>query len=77
MGCKYIEAGVGMYCTCFLFHSRFKYSMSCVCNEADCFIVCLLQDHSHSRTASNFVLAPLIRFLLVCLEESLVTLKLT
>jgi hypothetical protein len=73
--CKYIEIGVGLYCTSFLFHSRFEGSMSV--NEADYFIVCLSRDHFHSRTASKLVLTPLIRFLLGCLEESPVTLKLT
>jgi hypothetical protein len=28
MGCKYIEVGVGLYYTSFVFHSRFEYSLS-------------------------------------------------
>jgi hypothetical protein len=51
IGCKYIEVGVGLFCTRFLFHSRL--SIVYLVNEADCFIVCRSQV-IHEQRASLY-----------------------
>jgi hypothetical protein len=50
MGCKYIEVGVGLYCTSFLFHSRFEYSIS---GQRSRLFHCLFVARSFSCTNSE------------------------
>jgi hypothetical protein len=76
MGCKYIEVGGRLYCTSFLFHSRFEYSM---CGQRSRLFHCLFVARSFSFTNSEQVCINAFDSVLAwgCLEESPVTLKLT